>query len=100
MEEYFFKMTTNLFELQREFDKRTVHLIPDEKGGDEDDEGVDGRLPNQGWHRISHIMEDMGKDQIKYLKSGINETVKIASILGLKKADCAGFRFLTNTNWS
>uniref|UniRef100_A0A914ZAW8 Uncharacterized protein n=2 Tax=Panagrolaimus superbus TaxID=310955 RepID=A0A914ZAW8_9BILA len=86
MEEYFFKMTKNLFELQRQIDKRMLHLSHGKKATplfNEDSEedggemkiGENEKLKNNGWHQISHIMEDMGKDQAKYLKTGINENI-------------------------
>uniref|UniRef100_A0AC34QFU2 ParB/Sulfiredoxin domain-containing protein n=1 Tax=Panagrolaimus sp. JU765 TaxID=591449 RepID=A0AC34QFU2_9BILA len=80
METYFFKISSNLFELQREINKLELKSIINPT--------VENENQNEflsGYHRISHILDSLGKEQKKYiifkeLNSFNNEIVEFLTV--------------------
>uniref|UniRef100_A0A7E4VPV2 Coiled-coil domain-containing protein n=2 Tax=Panagrellus redivivus TaxID=6233 RepID=A0A7E4VPV2_PANRE len=62
MQQYYFKLMTSLFQLQRELDKLQVKAV----GTSELDESSKVAL-TEGWHKVSHILGDLSQQQRKFV---------------------------------
>lgn len=62
MEAFFFRMASNLFQLQREVNKLDLNFLLNPMTSEKDQTEM-----LTGFHRISHLLDDMGKEQKKFV---------------------------------